>query len=219
MSIPPKFDVEQWPTRIRAALRGTSPRRDTANALFAGAPAVYAPRLRHLAPSNPVRAAVLIPIVEAADEATILLTQRAVDLKTHGGQVSFPGGRCEPENEEPHATALRESEEEIGLAREFVEIIGFLPDHLVISGYQVTPVVGLVRRGFTLTPDPVEVADVFEVPLSFVFDPSNHRTRTRKFPEGEIEIYDLPYGDRSIWGATAGMLMTLYQMVSGAAEQ
>jgi 8-oxo-dGTP pyrophosphatase MutT (NUDIX family) len=145
--------------------------------------------------------------------AGILLTQRAADLKTHAGQVSFPGGRCEPQSEEPVATALRESEEEIGLAPELVDVIGFLPDHLVISGYQVTPVVAQVKPGFMPRPDPLEVAEVFSLPLSFVFDPANHRTRIRALPDGEIEIYDLSYGARSVWGATAGMLMTLYRMV------
>jgi 8-oxo-dGTP pyrophosphatase MutT (NUDIX family) len=188
-------------------------------ALFAGVPPAYSARVRHFAPTNPLKAAVLIPIVEHAHHASILLTQRAVDLKVHAGQISFPGGRCEPDDEEPLETALRESEEEIGLAREFVEIIGFLPDHLVFSGYQVTPVVGLVKQGFSLRPDPVEVADVFELPLGFLFDRRNHQVRTRRFPNGEIEVYDLPYGERNVWGATAGILMTLYQVVSEGVRQ
>jgi 8-oxo-dGTP pyrophosphatase MutT (NUDIX family) len=108
---------------------------------------------------------------------------------------------------------LRESDEEIGLPRELVDVIGYLPDHLVISGYQVTPVVGLVKPGFTPVPDPVEVADVLNLPLAFLFDPANHRTRTRSFPDGDIEIYDLTYGAHSVWGATAGILLTLYRTV------
>ena len=206
-------DVAQLPARIRAALYGSSPRRDTSQALFAGAPPEYSTRIRQFAPANPLRAAVLIPIVDDGTQAGILLTQRAEDLKTHGGQISFPGGRCEPDSEEPQETALRESEEEIGLPRRLVDVIGYLPDHLVISGYQVTPVVALIRPGFQPVPDPLEVADVFSLPLEFLFDPANHRTRTRKFPDGDIEIYDLTYGTRSVWGATAGMLMTLYRVV------
>ena len=212
-------DASQLPARIRAALSGSSPQRDTSRALLAGAPPQYAPRIRRFTPTDPLRAAVLIPIVGEGPEAGILLTQRAADLKTHAGQVSFPGGRCEPQSEEPVATALRESEEEIGLAPELVDVIGFLPDHLVISGYQVTPVVAQVRPGFLPKPDPVEVAEVFSLPLSFVFDPANHRTRIRALPDGDIEIYDLSYGARSVWGATAGMLMTLYRaVVEGGAE-
>jgi len=200
--------------RIREALRGSAPRRDSASALFAGAPPQYATRIRKFAPAQPMRAAVLIAIAESGREPGILLTQRAEDLKTHAGQISFPGGRCEPDDEDPELTALREAEEEIGLDRQLVEVIGYLPDHLVISGYQVTPVVGIVRAGFEPKPDPVEVADVFSIPLPVVFDPVNHRTRTRRFPDGDVEIYDLSFGARNVWGATAGMLMTLYRTVT-----
>lgn len=200
--------------RIREALRGSAPQRDSAKAFFAGAPPEYAARIRKFAPAHPMRAAVLIAIAEGGGEPGILLTQRAEDLKTHAGQISLPGGRCEPDSEDPEATALRESEEEIGLDRGLVEVIGYLPDHLVISGYQVTPVVGIVRAEFEPKPDPVEVAEVFSIPLPVLFDPVNHRTRTRRFPDGDIEIYDLSFGTRNVWGATAGMLMTLYRTVT-----
>jgi len=209
-------DTPQLLPRIRAALLGSVPQRETRTAVFAGAPPEYSARIWRFAPTNPLRAAVLIAIADEGNEAGILLTQRAEDLKTHGGQVSFPGGRCDPEDEDPTLTALRESEEEIGLDRGRVEVIGYLPDHLVISGYQVTPVVGVVGPGFQPKPDPVEVADVFTIPLNIVFDPQYHRTRTRKFPDGEVQIYDMSFGSRSVWGATAGMLMTLYRTVFGA---
>lgn len=200
--------------QIRTALRGSEPEHDPARALFAGAPPEYSARIRKFAPAYPQRAAVLIAIVEAGLDAGILLTQRAEALKTHAGQISFPGGRCQPETEDPQVTALRESQEEIGLDPGLVEVIGYLPDHLVISGYQVTPVVGVVRSAFQPRPDPVEVADVFSIPLPVLFDRTYHRTRTRKFPDGDIEIYDLSFEQRNIWGATAGMLMTLYRQVT-----
>jgi 8-oxo-dGTP pyrophosphatase MutT (NUDIX family) len=206
-------ELSLLPARIRTALRGSSPQRETDRALFAGVPPEYDTRMRRFAPANPLRAAVLIPIVQDGEDAGILLTRRAEDLRSHAGQVSFPGGRCDPETEDPVATALRETEEEIGLARSFIEVIGFLPDHLVISGYQVTPVVAMIAPGYALAPDPIEVADVFAYPLRALFDESQHRTRTRKFPDGDIEVYDLSYDDRNVWGATAGMLMTLYRTV------
>jgi 8-oxo-dGTP pyrophosphatase MutT (NUDIX family) len=168
----------------------------------------------HLMPLAPVPAAVLVPIVDHRDGLTVLLTQRAADLKNHAGQISFPGGRIEATDADPVAAALRETEEEIGLERGFVEVFGYLPDHLIISGYRVTPVVAFVRPGFELKLDHSEVTDAFEVPLDFLLDPANHKARRRKLGEGEIEVYDIPFGDRNIWGATAGMLMTLYRLVS-----
>lgn len=206
-------ELSSLPARLRMALRGSSPQRGTDRALLAGVPPEYDARMRRFAPANPLRAAVLIPIVQEQEGAGILLTRRAEDLRSHAGQVSFPGGRCDPESEDPVATALRETEEEIGLARSHVEVIGFLPDHLVISGYQVTPVVAMIAAGYALTPDPIEVADVFIYPLRALFDERQHRTRTRTFVDGDIEVYDLSYEDRNVWGATAGMLMTLYRTV------
>lgn len=206
-------ELSLLPARLRTALSGSSPQRDTSRALFAGVPPEHAARMRRFAPANPLRAAVLIPIVQDGAGAGILLTRRAEDLRSHAGQVGFPGGRCDPQGEDPVATALRETEEEIGLARRYVEVIGFLPDHLVISGYQVTPVVAIIEAGYSLEPDPTEVADVFIYPLRALFDEEQHRTRTRKFPDGEMEIYDLSYDDRNVWGATAGMLITLYRTV------
>jgi 8-oxo-dGTP pyrophosphatase MutT (NUDIX family) len=129
--------------------------------------------------------------------------------------VSFPGGRCEPSDADPSAAALREAEEEIGLSPHQVEVIGYLPDHLIISGYRVTPVVGLIRPPLTLTLDQREVTSAFEVPLQFVLDPRNHVPRQREFQGEHMELIDLPYGEHNIWGATAGMLLTFRRLLLG----
>jgi 8-oxo-dGTP pyrophosphatase MutT (NUDIX family) len=145
----------------------------------------------------------------------VLLTERASDLRHHAGQISFPGGRIEPEDASVVEAALREAREEIGLARERVDIIGFLPDHLIVSGFRVTPVVGFVAADYALQLDRREVADAFEVPLPFLLDPANHVRRRRRFENHEVELTDLPWGARNIWGATAGMLLTLYRVLRG----
>jgi 8-oxo-dGTP pyrophosphatase MutT (NUDIX family) len=134
-------------------------------------------------------------------------------LKNHAGQVSFPGGRIEPFDIGPREAALRETQEEIGLDPQWISVAGYLPDHIIVSGFIVTPVVAFVKPGFELLLDAGEVEDTFEVPLSFVFEPGNLRKRRRKLPhgDGEIETCDIPFGDRNIWGATAGMLVTLYR--------
>jgi NTP pyrophosphatase (non-canonical NTP hydrolase)/8-oxo-dGTP pyrophosphatase MutT (NUDIX family) len=131
---------------------------------------------------------------------SILFTRRAASLKNHAGQISFPGGRVEPADTGPVDAALRETEEEIGLARSHVEVVGFLPDHLVISGYRVTPVVALVAPGFEIAVDATEVEEVFEVPMSFVLDSRNHVRRVREFDGEQIEFTDFPYGRHNIWG-------------------
>ena len=173
-------------------------------------------RLRALLPHQPLRAAVLIPLVDRGDELTVLLTHRASDLKHHAGQISFPGGRLEPGDDDAVAAALRETEEEIGLRREFVEVIGCLPDHVVISGYRVTPVVGLVRPGFELVLDPTEVSGTFEAPLRHLLDPATHARRMHRIGGEDLEVLDLPWGGHNIWGATAGMLLTLRELLGGS---
>lgn len=199
-------------TRLRERL-GRAPAVEGEDAFLAGLPPELSASFSHLLPAAPIPAAVLIPIVDHSEQLTVLLTQRAADLKNHAGQISFPGGRIEPDDAGPLQAALRETEEEIGLERRFVEVVGYLPDHLIISGYRVTPVVGLVRPGFTLALDTTEVTETFEVPLGFVLDPANHKARRRKLGEGEIEVYDIPYDGRNIWGATAGMIITLYRLL------
>jgi 8-oxo-dGTP pyrophosphatase MutT (NUDIX family) len=202
--------------RIRERLAGTQPQHEISSWLIPGLTRAESARFRELFPLQPIPAAVLIPIVEHKSQPTVLLTQRATQLRHHAGQISFPGGRIEPEDRGPRAAALREAQEEIGLDPRFVTIAGYLPDHIVISGFRVTPVVGFVQPGFTLSLDAEEVQDSFEVPLSHVFQPDNHRSRLRRFSFGrgdaEVELRDIAYGERLIWGATAGMLMTLYRM-------
>jgi 8-oxo-dGTP pyrophosphatase MutT (NUDIX family) len=158
-------------------------------------------------------AAVLVPLVERPAGMTVLLTQRATTLKDHAGQISFPGGRIEPEDADAWHAALREAYEEIGLRPELVEFAGYLPDHVVVSGFRVTPVVGFVKPEYQLRIARAEVHDVFEVPLDFILDAANHKSRQRKIGELTIDIHDIPYGERNIWGATAGMLMTLRRLL------
>jgi 8-oxo-dGTP pyrophosphatase MutT (NUDIX family) len=172
-----------------------------------------ADRLRALIPAMRVPAAVLVPLVERDQGLTVLLTQRAATLKDHAGQISFPGGRIEPDDADAWRAALREAHEEIGLSDEFVEFAGYLPDHWVGTGFRVTPVVGFVNPGYELRIATEEVHDVFEVPLAFILDEANHKARTRVLGSVTLEVYDIPYGERNIWGATAGMLLTLRRLL------
>jgi 8-oxo-dGTP pyrophosphatase MutT (NUDIX family) len=159
------------------------------------------------------KAAVLIPLVLKEDGLSVLLTQRTNHLRDHAGQISFPGGRMDPEDQSPNDTALRESKEEIGLDSKRVEIIGHLPQYLTVSGYSVTPVVGLVQAQAEYVLDEFEVADVFEVPLRFLLDPANHQVRLWQSEQGGRRFYSMPYENRFIWGATAGMLRNLYHLL------
>ena len=155
-------------------------------------------------------AAVLIPLVNHASGVTVLLTQRTEEMPSHAGQVAFPGGRRDEHDVDATDTALREAEEEVGLARHFVEVVGAVDLYRTGTGYEITPVVGIVTPGFTTRADPREVADVFEVPLAHFLDERNHRIDSRKVAEGrERRFYAMPYGERYIWGATAGMLKNL----------
>jgi 8-oxo-dGTP pyrophosphatase MutT (NUDIX family) len=203
-----------WSERIVAKLSNTQPRHAVADWLVPGLSAQDSQKYRSLFPAAPIPAAVLVPLVERPEGLTVLLTQRATQLRQHAGQISFPGGRIEPEDVDAKAAALREAHEEIGLDAQFVAVVGYLQDHVLLTGFRVTPVVAFVRLGFELLLDATEVQDTFEVPLSFVFDPANHRIRRRRFGLGdmELELCDIPYGDRNIWGATAGMLLTLYRL-------
>lgn len=180
---------------------------------LAGASAEVTSQVRASITARRVPAAVLVPLVERDTGLTVLLTQRAATLKDHAGQISFPGGRIEPEDQDAWHAALREAYEEIGLLPDFVEFAGYLPDHWVITGFLVTPVVGFVNPQYQLRIAREEVHDVFEVPLDFILDAANHKPRRRQLGELTIDVHDIPYGDRNIWGATAGMLMTLRRML------
>jgi 8-oxo-dGTP pyrophosphatase MutT (NUDIX family) len=161
----------------------------------------------------PVRAAVLIAMVQRPQGLTILLTMRTQHLSSHAGQVSFPGGRSEAFDGSSVATALRETQEEVGLASEHIEVLGCLPDYLTGTGYQVTPVVGLVMPPFELRADPSEVAEIFEVPLAFLMDGLNHQRLSVELPGGRRSFYAMPYERFYIWGATAGMLRNLFHLL------
>jgi 8-oxo-dGTP pyrophosphatase MutT (NUDIX family) len=159
-------------------------------------------------------AAVLVPIVDRPEGLTILLTQRTDHLRDHAGQVSFPGGRVEPDDTDHEATALRETEEEIGISADRIDLIGRLDRYITRTGYEVVPVVGFVNPPFTVKPDSFEVADIFEVPLQFLADPNNHQRHSRFYNGTRREFYAMPYEGRYIWGVTAGMLVNLSEVLS-----
>lgn len=175
------------------------------------------PHARVLAPGAvPKPAAVLVPLVARAEGLSMLLTQRTAHLARHGGQVAFPGGRIDAGDADPLAAALRETEEETGIARSFVEPVGFLDTYLTSTAYRVVPVVAIVRPGFTIVPHAGEVADVFEVPLAFLMDPAHHETHGRDVQGRTRYYYAMPYQGHYIWGATAGMIRNLYSLVYGS---
>jgi 8-oxo-dGTP pyrophosphatase MutT (NUDIX family) len=210
--------ARDWAQVIRLRLAGSEPRHAAEDWLLPGRPLPNGTDFRDLVRHEPVPAAVLIPLVERS-ELTVLLTQRATQLRNHAGQISFPGGRIEPADGSEKAAALREAREEIGLDERFVSVVGYLPDHLVITGFRVTPVVAFVQPGFELLLASEEVEDTFEVPVNYLFDPAHHvLQRRRSGVTGEwIDFRDIPFGERNIWGATAGMLLTLYRICVGEA--
>ncbi|HEY0955653.1 MAG TPA: CoA pyrophosphatase [Roseateles sp.] len=188
------------------------------------APSVWTPEFAGdgglFANREPAGAAVLVPLVPRDEGLSLLLTRRTDHLRDHAGQISFPGGRVEPEDDGPVATALRETEEEIGLARRYIDVIGQLPVYSTVTAFQVTPVVALIEPGFTLTLDEFEVAEAFEVPLPFLMNPAHHRHHRFEFAGSERRFLSMPWQgperEYFIWGATAAMLRNFYRLLSDA---
>jgi 8-oxo-dGTP pyrophosphatase MutT (NUDIX family) len=208
LSMPPEVPLD-WEARLRSRLRAApDPRLESCRVgtRFAsqrdGLPAITA------------AAAVLVPIVLHAQMPTLLLTLRASHLRSHAGQISFPGGRIEPTDRDAGSAALRETQEEIGISAGLIEPIGFLSDQIIRSGFRITPLVGLLQPGFTLAHDSAEVAEVFELPLAFALTAGNYRSRPGRIRGLEFEIWELPFGERNIWGATAGILANLREVLS-----
>jgi 8-oxo-dGTP pyrophosphatase MutT (NUDIX family) len=166
--------------------------------------------------ANLRRAAVLIPLVAQPDGVTVLLTQRTSHLAAHAGQISFPGGRMEPEDRDARDAALRETEEETGLPRTQIQTLGALEEYGTVTGFRVTPIVGIVTPPFVLKPDPTEVAEIFEVPLAFILDPLNRRHAVEMRDGVERDIYEILFGDYRIWGFTARLLVRLAEVIESA---
>lgn len=170
------------------------------------------PSLREMILRDGLRdAAVLVPVVDRPEGASVILTTRTANLRSHSGQVAFPGGRIDPDDASPEHAALRETREEIGLPPDHIEVVGRMPDYVSGSGFRIAPVLSVVRPGFRLTINPAEVDDAFEVPLAFLMDPANHRRESRIWQEHERFYYTMPFGERYIWGVTAGIIRTLYE--------
>ena len=160
-------------------------------------------------------AAVLVPIVDRR-EPTVLLTIRTQELASHAGQVAFPGGKIDPVDESPVAAALREAQEEIGLQPALIEPLGYLDLYLTFSGFRILPTVARVKPDFSLTLNPWEVTEAFEVPLAFLMSPANHQRKSRDWKGISREYYAMPFENRYIWGITAGILRNLYERLYGA---
>lgn len=216
------FDPRQAPVlRVDSALPAVDPRELTAQALrqrFAHPPS-WAPEVRQerrLSERPPMAASVLIGLV-MREQATVLLTLRTSHLSSHAGQISFPGGKVDAADANARATALREAEEELGLPAQAVDVLGQLPDYTTVTSFVVTPVVALIAPNVRLQPNPQEVAEVFEVPLTYLTNPAHHRLHQWEHEEGRSEWFSMPYQDgpveRFIWGATAGMLRNLYRFL------
>lgn len=173
-----------------------------------GLPGDLPPALARLRPGRLVPAAVLLPIVERPAGLTMLFTVRAAGLRHHAGQVSFPGGRLDATDPGPLEAALRESDEEVGLTADLVDVVGYLPNYLTITGYSVTPVVGFVDPGFVPRLDAEEVSEAFEVPLEILLEPANMRVKHKRFFGVKLPYFEMPWEGHRIWGATAAMLVT-----------
>jgi len=219
------LDPESVPVLRRDDAPAVPAERLTPKALrqrFAAPPA-WEPEMRgdgRLVEREPSAASVLVPLVARGDALSVLLTRRTDHLRDHAGQISFPGGRAEDEDVDAVATALRETEEEVGLARRHIDVIGALPTYATVTNFVVTPVVALVEPGFVLEPDPFEVAEVFEVPLDFLMTPANHQRHSFEWQGGRREFWSMPWQAAPdaaryfIWGATAAMLRNFYRFLS-----
>ena len=225
----PNFDPREVPVvGIDAHLPAVARQQLSAASLqrrFASPP-VWQPELRHeprFTDRLEAQASVLIPIVLRGanqDEPTVLLTRRTHEMSTHSGQIAFPGGKSDPDDRNADATALREAFEEVGLASEYIEVLGRLPTYVTGTAFVITPIVALVRPGFTLVPNPDEVAEAFEVPLEFLMNPAHHKRHAMQWQGVTREWFSMPFHDTSsgkehfIWGATAGMLRNFYRFLS-----
>lgn len=198
-----------------ARLRAEPPRFDEKRADLKGDHALNAGNWTLPDGTPPKIAAVLIPIVAHPEGPTVLLTERAASLRQHSGQIAFPGGRMDPGDPTPLAAALREAEEEIGLDPRSVRTLGYLDAYLSGTNYFIVPVVGLVEPGFRLTLNRDEVESVFEVPLSFLMDEENHELHAREWRGAVRSYYAMPFGERYIWGVTAGILRNLHERLYG----
>ena len=201
-------------TLIARCLAGTRPAPPESYRV-PGLPGDLPAALERLRPRKLVPAAVLLPIIDRPSGLTVLFTVRAPGLRHHGGQVSFPGGRLDPGDPGPREAALRESAEEIGLAAALVEVVGYLPNYLTITGYSVTPVVGFVRPEFDPAPDATEVSEAFEVPLDILLAPGSMQLRHKRFMGVRLPYYEMPWGEHRIWGATAAMLVNFCDTLRG----
>jgi 8-oxo-dGTP pyrophosphatase MutT (NUDIX family) len=200
--------------RARARLRfEVPPGLDDPNVIPKSGDRGNARMLEIVAREKPIRpAAVLIPVVDHP-QPTVLLTQRSAHLNDHAGQISFPGGKIDATDASPLDAALREAEEEIGLSREFVDPIGYLDLYGTAFGFRILPTLARVRPGFKLRINQSEVDDAFEVPLAFLMDPANHQLHSKEFRGIERSYYAMPFAERYIWGATAGILRVLYERI------